>query len=549
TSPSEEAQVLCAKTKSRVAALIGSKSPQARWAGVVLAKCVLESSFEALAAWGEGWVRRLVGLVNRPEPTVTTVMLIRTLARVFTKLTLDRPTLTRELVTPHLPAFFGALVVAVTTPRGDDSVTACAWEALRDSVQAHPVTFRPFVGKTKVAVKALLDGRCVEQEMERVVRELVVALHLCGPAPGSGGHQEGGRKVNAPAMEWTALFNAAVARLHSALDVLFEPVLEEYREGDRQSGGEEAEREIPVLADRVGLLLRSVGSFFTVSTGQQPQIPLGSLMNAVSRILSVSTDPASTEHNPAIEKSQRELLFSLFPAIHAQTFDMVDTVVNRLQSVVIPFVPSLLGHAVALCGKEGYNADLKVSIYNVTSTLLTLAGPALDKESTLYLTPLLQTCCTDLLAPRAAARTAPTTAPAHKKQKTNSTTHADSLLSTTPAAPKFTPPGLPTAAGVLLTTALSKLPSQHIRAELRVQLERTAILTGNRAALLAAVLFPRAAAERPGTVPFLVGAGVDAAAEALVRPRMPVVWTGPSREEVRRALEEEKEARELEMEE
>lgn len=474
-------------------------------------------------------------------------MVIRTLTRVFTKLTLDRPTLTRELVTPHLPTFFGVLVGTVTSGKGDERVTACAWEALRDCVIAHPVTFRPFVGKTKVVARTFLDGRgAVTPETERVVRELMVALHLCGPAPGSGGNQESGRKANAPANEWTVLFDATVARLHTALDVLFEPVLEEYREGGRQDGSEEAEMETAVLVDRVKLLLRSVGSFFTVSTNQQPQIPLGSLMDAVSRILSVSTDPSLTEHNPAIEKSRRELLFSLLPGIHAQTMDIMDAVANRLQSALILFIPSLLGHAVALCGQEGYSADLKVAIYNLTSTLLAIAGPALGKDITIYLAPLLQNCCADLLASRTPLRTPTTTAPAQKKQKTKTTTHADSLLSTTPAAPRFTPSGLPAAAGHLLTTALSKLPAHHIRAELRVRLERTAILTGNKSALLAAVLFPRAAAERPGTVPFLVGAGVDAAVEALVRPRMPVVWTAPSKEDVLKALVEEAEAEELE---
>ena len=476
------------------------------------------------------------------------VMAIRTLTRVFTKLTLGRPTLTRELVTPHLPAFFGALANAVTSPRGDDRVTACAWEALRDCVCAHPVTFRPFVGKTRAAALTVLDGRGVASETERAVRELAVALHLCGPAPGTGGNLEGARKAHAPANEWVVLFHATVARLHAALDVLLEPVLEEHREGDRQDASEEAEMETPVLADRVNMLLRSVGSFFTVSTGQQPQIPLGSLMGAVSRILSVSTDPASTAHNPAIEKSSRELLFSFLPEIHAQTVDLVDTVANRLQSVLLPLVPSLLGHTVALCGQEGYSANLKVSVYNLTSTLLALAGPALGKDTTLCLTPLLQTCCADLLAPRTPARAPTAAGPAQKKQKTKTIAHADSLLSATPAAPKFIPPGLPVAAGNLLATALSKLPAHHIRAELRVLLERTAILTGNKPALLAAVLFPSTAAERPGTVPFLVGAGVDAAVEALVRPRMPVVWTGPSREEVLKALHEEAEAEEADAE-
>ena len=63
-SSSEEAQVLCTKVKTRVAALLGSKSLAARWAGAALAKCVLESSFEALTAWGEAWCRRLVGVLN-----------------------------------------------------------------------------------------------------------------------------------------------------------------------------------------------------------------------------------------------------------------------------------------------------------------------------------------------------------------------------------------------------------------------------------------------------------------------------------------------------
>lgn len=60
----EEAAVLLNKFKTRVSALLQSRNAQARWTGLVLAKCAVESSFEALASWAGTWVRLMMGLIT-----------------------------------------------------------------------------------------------------------------------------------------------------------------------------------------------------------------------------------------------------------------------------------------------------------------------------------------------------------------------------------------------------------------------------------------------------------------------------------------------------
>jgi pre-rRNA-processing protein RIX1 len=477
------------------------------------------------------------GMLNReqrPEPPSTALMLIRTLTRVFTVLTHERPTLTRELVTPHLPVFFTALIAAT---EGEGA----AWEALRDVVAAHPVTFRPFVNKARAAVLKLLASGTAPEDVERNARALWVTLCLCASGKGSG---SSGGKAGAVTAEWKGLFEATIAELHAALDAVLQPVTEDYDyrhsapNTSATTGLEPAAEGVAPQTERALLLLRMLGSFFTTSMTVQPSIPVLQLIDAASRIFAVTA--ASATPNPAVERAVRESLFSLLPTLHKATLDLLDTLSRRLQSALLPFVPALLEQAAYIVSETPTSADVKVAAYTLTTTLLSLAGPALGKATVASIHPTISSACDDLL-PRPRV---PVVAGAGKKG--GKTTHADSFLSSTTAA-LFAPSGLPDAAGKLLASALAKLPPLHTRAELRAKMERTAVLTGNKDALLAAVLFPRPAA-RVGLLPHLVAAGVDVATEGLVKPRLPVVWTGPTKEELRRQMEEEREEREMEEE-
>ncbi|KAF8244276.1 hypothetical protein K440DRAFT_663542 [Wilcoxina mikolae CBS 423.85] len=535
---SEDAMVLVNKFKTRVSALLQSRVSQARWCGVVMVKCTVESSFEALAAWGGPWAKALVGLVTRPEPTTTTVMVIRTLTRIFTALSADKPTMTREIVTPHLPAFFGGLISALASE--DSRVTAAAMEALRDVITAHPVTFRPFSMKTKAAVLNRLAS--VGGEHEKTAREVFVKLHLCASNSSKRASGQEGGKGNAVAGEWRDLFGAVLEEVHSTLDRVFKPVVEDYdyRHSSGKSatlGIEPAEEDIASQVAQLMLLLRLLGSFFTTPTTAQPQIPLAQLIDATSRIFAITV--ASATPNPAVEKGHRETLFSLLPSIHTTALNLLDTIAQRLQGLLLPFVPALLEQTADVHAEMSWSADIRVAVYTLTNTLLAFSGPALAKATVDALHPVFSACCDDLLPPP------PPPPPPAKKQK--QTAHADSLMAASTPPDIFSPSALASAASTLLATSLAKMQPQLLRAEVRAKMERTAVITGNKEALLAAVLFPRVAA-RCGVLPHLVRGGVGLVEEAVVRPRMPVVWTGPSREEVRRQIEEEKEAREVERE-
>jgi pre-rRNA-processing protein RIX1 len=60
---SEDAGVLLHKYKTRISALLQSKTAQSRWCGAALVKASVESSWECLAGHGSVWIRLLVPLL------------------------------------------------------------------------------------------------------------------------------------------------------------------------------------------------------------------------------------------------------------------------------------------------------------------------------------------------------------------------------------------------------------------------------------------------------------------------------------------------------
>lgn len=441
-------------------------------------------------------------------------MALRSLTRLFTNLTSNRPNLTRELVTPHLPAVFQALLALLNS----SDLLEIALESLCSLVAAHPVTFRPFVNKTRVALLRILSSGHSE-ETTRTARELWVSLHLCASNKGKQ-HSHG----NAPANEWRDTLVAVIEDAHATLDILFTPITEEYHfKPVNMTGAKLALEEDIDNFERLQLLLKMTGSFFTTPTTAQPQVPLPLVTDLAARILAV-TGSATT--NPAIERSHRELLMARLPELHATALDLLTTISSRLGSLVLPFAAGLAEQA-SFVFSETPCASVRVAVYILLNSLLTLSGPSLTKPTLDSLLPVLNGLCDDLLP------LAPILA--------NKTATADSLMSAM-VHTAFAPPALVPAASALLVAALSKLPPHHLRTELRAKLERTAIITGNKPALLAAVLFPRAAA-RSGVLPHLVRSGVSPEVEAVVRPRMPVVWTGPTKAEVLRQLREDEERR------
>lgn len=486
--------------------------------------------------------------------------MIATLVRVFTTLTTDKPTLVREIVVPNLPTTIGNLLnfCALSDPSSsisDVEILANVLEALRDILQSHPITFRPFAQKTHTLILSVLSSSTSSGE-ERLAREIFALLHLCASGSSRGitlgntgsGSSSSGNKATAVADEWARGFKAVIQDVHSTLNMVFRGVLEDNDYSRSGSfGGQENGREstmeatgssalgladwngIMEGAERVAILLRLLQSFFTLPLTAQVSIPAGQLVDLTTRIFSVM--PSTAHINVAVERAERELVFARLPELHRGALDLTSTVVERLSGLFSPFALLLVEQVAYIFNEGSWNAEIKMATYYLLNSLLDKFGTGLTKATVQSIHPILAATCDDLLPPP--ATTSNLAAKSGKQQRNKNGAsgqnfHADAFLSILPAG-KFTFPGLVSAATILLATALAKLPTSQIRSELRTKMDRTAVLTGNTEAMLASVLFPPAGARRGGSIlPHLVGTGSGntLVVEGVIRPRLPIVWTG-----------------------
>lgn len=408
---------------------------------------------------------------------------------------------------------------------------------MRDLLRAHPVTFRPFLQSVTNLCIDLLSSS-VAGDVETLVCEIWVSRHLCASSNKRDSSGAAGGKANAVATEWGVQLDGVINESHRALDTIFEPILEDNRESTAVAniGLKPVEGGIFTHTDRLLVLLRLIQTFFSLPTASASvHIPVGSLFDLATRVFAVlPTSPP----NPVIEKSVRDLLFSRLSEIHAACCNMLCTVATRLRTLLVPHVAALLDQAEFIFSPD---FAVRTSVYHLTSTLLDLAGPGLPKDTVSTLHPILTAVAADLTP----MHTAPAPPPGSGTPSANSggrkqkAAHADSFLASSQSltVPQLTtPPGVFAAASWLLEVALRTLPAEHVRPELRTRLDRAAVLTNNRDAVLASTMFPPPRA-KASLLPHLVGAAAAAgrrslAIEAVVRPRMPVVWTAPMRRDL-----------------
>lgn len=509
--------------------------------------------------------------------------MIATLTRVFTILTTDKPTLVREIVVPNLPTTIGNLLsfCALSEPISsipEVEIRTNILEALRDILQSHPVTFRPFAQKTHALILSVLSSSTSSDE-EKLAREIFALLHLCasgssrGATLGNTNPSSGssGNKATAVADEWTRGFKAVIQDAHSTLNVVFRSVLEDNDYSRSGSfGGQTNGRETTVeatgssalgLADwngimggveRVAMLLRLLQSFFTLPSAAQVSIPVGQLVDLTTRIFSVT--PSTAHINAAVERAERELVFARLLELHKGALDLISIVVERLGGLFSPFAFLLVEQVAYVFSEGSWSAEIKMAVYCLLNSLLDKFGTGLAKVTVHSIHPLLAATCDDLLPPPPPSLPATISNPIAKSGKqrngngatSSQNFHADAFLSVLPVG-RFILPGLVSAAAILLATALTKLPTSQIRSELRTKMDRTAVLTGNTEAMLASVLFPPAGARRGGSIlPHFVGAGSgnSLVVEGVVRPRLPIVWTGKKRGDDEDEIEDEEEEEE-----
>lgn len=436
-----------------------------------------------------------------------------TLTKIF-MLVHPYQTLVREVATPFLPTFGTACLQLIKTK--SESTPTNLIETICSSfstlIPLYPPTFRPFSAQVRAAVGVYLAPTCsddvsVPESLQRAARRLVASLHFV--AAKSGGSDEWAKLVDGILQE----FHATADQVLRAVDESWEATSGRSRtkvdvDGQPNGQGSSAEH-LPAWSgleagtDRLIGLFQFLADLLSYPTKAAVAIPLSGLVDTISRVCLVArlsksqTWEQAVETNPAIGREEKEELWSLMPDIHVAAMKLVIALFQRLQRHMLPLVPEILDHLIRIF-KSGISIpSVRIAGYTTLNTILQLAGPTLSKTAVEMLDPLVGACCRDLQQDAGFLKPAekPAAATTGKGTKNGAVAvNTDLFLQPQAAAAATEAPTLEAdhrdRANELLTTILAQLPQSHLKPALRGHLDKTAILTRNRDAMLASVLNP-----------------------------------------------------------
>ncbi|MCJ1462352.1 hypothetical protein MMC07_000952 [Pseudocyphellaria aurata] len=567
TKDSSDAGVLVHKLKTQISSLLQEKSPQSKWASVILIKAIIEIGGEEILRTSGSWVRGLLGILGRPDPDAIKELCIITLTRIFL-LTQDYQSIIREITTPSLPGFItscinilkaGSFSREKVKANGSHSLSMTTLNALCELVPHHPTLFRPFVTQTTTLVLQLIaptpsnievrpDGTAgaITTTIAECSRKLFVLMNACAPKNTSG-------------EEWTKSLRAITTSMHRTADLVFRAVIEDWEPSTRlRSSTNQVNDFSKVVGDteqnplglpswkgiyagmeRLDGILQTLQMFLKTQTSSTVNIPIGTIVDATTRILSVfpplnesgGKQSGSMQINAEIGREEREGLWTTLPKVHISALELLLVLISRLSYGSAAICHNVLEQALWVFEREHSDSKIRNVVYDLVSKILSIAGYSLPKSVAPLLSTCMRICCEDLL-PRTNKPLSRASNPTESKKGTNNrpSIGADSYLKApnTPSITSDAPTATQISAAKLLPLAITYTSRRMFHFPLQAQIDRTAILTNNKQAMLASVLNPPL--KRPGAkamssiLPFLARQFPDLLeVEALLRPRMPVL--------------------------
>ncbi|CAK4034078.1 uncharacterized protein RCC_07759 [Lecanosticta acicola] len=550
SSPSDAKQAGDASTtvhrfKTQLSTLLQDRTVEGRWAAIVLLKATIEAGGSEVLAKSNPWVRNLLGILKKPDPPTTRNLAVITLTRIFV-LTWDHSNLVREITTPALTAFVPTCLANLENKRCSTSEFQNILEAFATLLPRHPTIFRTNESKLRSILTRVLSATTSDPntsfhytEAQRdAAHRVYVLLHHCTPKQGAS-------------EKWDATLRSVVHATHSTCDRIFRAVQEHWQSGAgiessvpahlRASGNVESEsadaagfgpwKGIHAGAERTVSLLGLLQSHLATATTSNVSIRVGLVSDLLSRLFAISAPSSGKQENVKlnnqITKDEREALFADLPKIHVAAIQLASTMLKRLRRAASSWTQNLFDQAIALFISGGTHVDVRKNLYQLLALIIDRIGPSLSRDEVAELDQAVKSCCEEILPKVDMA--------AHTTSKSNGTASGvkqnlglvDSGMSSTHPA-DFS--DVQEVARELLRTFLERVDSACIPPKLRANIDRTAVLSNEKALVLASIMNPpkksQDARVRASLLPILARQfGRDPEAEALLRPRMPPIFT------------------------
>jgi pre-rRNA-processing protein RIX1 len=466
--------------------------------------------------------------------------------------------LVREITTPTLPAFVTSCLDIISSKSSnkvsDTSLTLieAIFRSFAFLLPHHTSLYRTFVSQIWSATKPYLaptssDGLLTSFALTNSARHLIVIIHQTS-AKNTGGEA------------WGKAVRNLVDSIHVTADQVFRAVIEDWESvagyisgtvdvNREMSGGAKDADDLPLWTgvndgiERLGGLLGTLEEYFKYDTALPVSIPLGAIVDMFVRMLSVpipssSLKPSNRESarlHPAIDRYEREALWAGMPQIYIAAVRLIETIIERLQEGFSPISEGILSQLAWVFPYGNHDPAFRLATYQLTKTSLLVqkVRPNLRASSsslsvrTLY--PIIQACCRDL-DPDVGENLFGNNKEASQQNIPASSQNTDSLLQNNFGMEVNTlvkDQNLVVAASQLLPLLLSHVPQQDIDISIRSAIERTAIMSHNREAMLASVVNPFVGKNGSAITSILPHAAREFypsdVAEVLLRPRMPYI--------------------------
>lgn len=529
--------------KTQLATLLQDRTIEGRWSAVVLIKATIEAGGLEILSKTSPWVKTLLGFLKKPDPPTTRSLTVITLVRIF-MLTWEHANLIREITTPALPTFITTCLSNIENKRCSSSELQTVLEALITLLPKHPTTFRSAEKQIRDVLNRIISstarGNGTHHYLEihvQTAQKLLVLLHNCAPKQGAS-------------TKWDDTLKSTVTATHATCDRVFRAVVEDWRStagiqpsapaqqlvaGEVESESQDAVglsgwKGIYEGSERVIALLGLVQAHIDNATALSGTVRVGLLVDLTTRLLSVTVPAAGRQEfvkpNHQISRDERDALYNLLPRIHVATFELLASILRRFGAALLSILPSLTEQLGWVFKAERADERFRTTAYNTLNQFLNFVGHTFGKDEVSDISPLIAACCFDML-PEDDQTRLPTVSNGVKPSGAQAISQNNKSLTINIAQTN----ALQNAASDLLPVILSKLDPKAVPRKLRASIDRTAILTKHKQALVASVLNPpinpSGTAAQASLLPFLARLFPgDAEVEAIIRPRMPFTWTG-----------------------
>lgn len=428
--------------------------------------------------------------------------------------------LVREIATPTLRDFVTACLQILKSPASSKAgqpplrLVETIANALSAITPLYPTTLRPFGAQVKAAYRVYLaptasDKLAVPQTLRAASRQLLVLQHYTTPKNGN-------------ADEWIKTIASLLNSSHATADQVFRAVQESWESNsgytrkavdydEDPQGGSDSADELPPWTgvssggERLAGLLETIAESLRCPTKTPVAIPVSSFLDLTARISMVlpprkgPRGQDETQLNSAIGREEKDELWSALPDVHIATINLLIALIRRLEDGAVPIAADVLLQAVRIIEANQHIPLVRERGYVLLRELLLVHGPTMPKFSVNSLDRIVQGCCRDSLLASGHAASKPVGGNDAQKQGGNkpssakASSNADAYLSTQDKANSAASDLSTThieAASALLETLLSHLPQQHLKQTLRALIDRTAVLSHNRDAMISSVLNP-----------------------------------------------------------